>query len=209
MEVMGANERWKPIKGHEGYLISDFGRAMNGRNGKLMKPCRTSSGYLYIKCYGKNICIHKAVADAFVRKPEIGGKRLVVHHKDGNKDNNHHSNLMWLNDASHSKIHGISEAVRERQQCKYVGKDANGKITVWNSREEAKSNFNVTDDDFVFACLWDTTITDKHGMVWEINRVLEIQDGKGNTKWKSPRTIEQTKQERRVLDRYIKKQLKK
>lgn len=205
---MEANEVWKPIEGHKGYLISDHGRAMNARVGRILRPCETSSGYLYIRCNGKNICVHIAVADAFVPKPETEGKRLIVHHVNGNRHDNRAENLLWLSDENHLKIHGVKERVRKAKSQKYAGEDANGKIKVWNSREEAMSYFGVPFDTFTFAYLWDTTIKDKDGMEWKINRVLEIQDGNGNATWKTPRTIKQTKAERRVLDNYIKKTLK-
>lgn len=204
---MEANERWKPIEGHEGYLISDYGRAMNGRLNRELRPCLTSSGYKYIKCGDKNICIHKAVANAFIPKPESGGKRLVIHHKDGDRGNNHYTNLEWLTDVKHLQIHDASERVRRAKQERIAGEDENGKVRVWQSKAEAQAYFGLSKDEFTLSYLWKRRVADKDGMTWQLHRVLEIQDGKGNIKWKSPRTMTQTKEERRVLDNYIKKTL--
>lgn len=205
---MEANERWKPIEGHEDYLISDFGNAMNGRLNRELRPCLTSSGYKYIRCGDKNICIHRAVADAFIPKPEINGeKRLIIHHKDGDRGNNHYTNLEWLTDVKHLQIHDVSERVRKARQEKIAGEDENGKVRVWQSKEEAQAHFGLSKDEFILSYLWEKRVTDKDGMTWQLYRVLEIQNGKGETKWKCPRTEKHTKNERRVLDNYIKKSL--
>lgn len=189
---------------------------MNANTGKVLKPTANSSGYLTVNLSNgnltlehgykrKTVCVHKAVADAFLPMPK-SSEPMVIHHIDWNRENNRADNLIYVTAAEHQKIHGVTERVKEAKSQKFVGTDANGKIRKWNSREEIRSHFsNLTNDEFVFAYLWDTRVKDKDGMTWQIQRILELQDGKGNTTWRTPRTVEQTKEERRVLDNYIKK----
>lgn len=112
-------ETWKPIKGYEGkYAVSSEGRIKslpyicNGRwgkarmKGKVLQPVtNTHNGYQYICLVGDNrkkttYRYHRVVAEAFVDNPE--GKPCV-NHKDGNKYNNHPSNLEWVTHSENTR----------------------------------------------------------------------------------------------------------
>jgi hypothetical protein len=102
-------EIWKDIKGYEGkYQISNTGKVKSlqyhrGREARILKTRYTtrkgSHQYYYVmlskdnkvKC-GK---IHRLVAEYFVPNPEPETK-VYVNHKDGNKHNNHYTNLEWV-----------------------------------------------------------------------------------------------------------------
>jgi hypothetical protein len=116
-------EQWKPIKGYEDrYLISDHGRALVlphsrphpryknvlSRYGlKLLNPQSISAKYLQISLCGdgtkKKMYIHRLVIDAFILNPE---NKPECNHKDGNKLNNHASNLEWCT-TSENAIHAF------------------------------------------------------------------------------------------------------
>jgi hypothetical protein len=86
-------ELWKPIKGFEGvYDVSSFGRVKNKKKQTILKPCDGGIGYLHVCLRRRTIKVHKAVAEAFLQKTE--GKP-IINHKDGNKQNNHASNLEY------------------------------------------------------------------------------------------------------------------
>lgn len=95
-------EEWRDIKGYEGkYQISNYGnvRSLNyHRSGecKLMSPVLKKTGYYQINLHlngkYKSKMIHKLVADAFLENPD---NLPVVNHIDGDKTNNHVSNLEW------------------------------------------------------------------------------------------------------------------
>lgn len=99
-------EIWKEVKGWDGkYLISDHGRfkSINGKY-RVSRP----EGYITLGCIGfagyrevslrkpgivKKVRVHTLVAEHFIYKPSSSE---CVNHKDGNKENNHWSNLEWL-----------------------------------------------------------------------------------------------------------------
>lgn len=94
-------EQWRDIPGYEGlYEVSDHGRvrSMHGRRGSavhMLNPGRTN-GYLMVGlCKNKNkwqVTVHRLVMLAFVG--ESNG--LFTNHKDGNRSNNHLSNLEYV-----------------------------------------------------------------------------------------------------------------
>ncbi len=94
-------EKWKQIPGFEGkYVISNYGKAMALKgyyrpNEKRLKPELDRYGYhrytLKTANGPKHFLAHRLVMLAFVGKSD-----LTVNHKDGNKLNNHPSNLEYV-----------------------------------------------------------------------------------------------------------------
>lgn len=91
------------IKGTQAKLIEDFplyailetGHIYSFKTNKyLSKTLR--NGYEKLTLFNKDKCktfvVHRLVANAFIPNPE---NKLEVNHKDGNKLNNHISNLEW------------------------------------------------------------------------------------------------------------------
>lgn len=121
-----SGEMWRPIARLSGvYEVSDHGRIRRIHKkrgteiGWVLKPRLNSDGYPYVtmsKIDGSRICmqvIHKMVAEAFIGERPLG---YEIDHKDGDKENNHKSNLEYvtqLENLSRKKNLGLN-AVGER-----------------------------------------------------------------------------------------------
>lgn len=94
------NKQWKDIPGYEGiYQISEYGDI---KCKKILKGSISIKGYpcvhLCTNCITKWFFIHRLVATVFISNSNMA---LEVHHKDGNKLNNHYSNLEWISKKDH------------------------------------------------------------------------------------------------------------
>lgn len=80
------------------FEISTYGRLKNVKTNYIYNPSVLNTGYLSVRTTLGNrnnkihILVHKAVAYTFLENPN---NLPEVNHKDGNKENNHVSNLEW------------------------------------------------------------------------------------------------------------------
>ena len=121
-------ERWLPIPNWEDYHGSNFGRVKSCKRGKvkIMKPSLIRHGYLRVDLYkdGRQKCflVHRLVAELFIANPE--GKP-EVNHLDGDKLNNHVSNLEWTTsreNTQHALASRLSPLGEDRTQAKLTNK---------------------------------------------------------------------------------------
>lgn len=85
-------------------VVNKFHKERNGY--ALIKWSYDKDGYAYVKINNKKWLIHRLVYKLFISELQIN---LVVCHLDGNKTNNHFSNLLQTTQAiniSHKKMHG-------------------------------------------------------------------------------------------------------
>lgn len=104
-------EIWKDIKEYEGlYLVSNYGKVKSKR--KQRKPRLDKYGYPTVSLskngIKKHYKIHRLVAIAFLPNEY---NKPTVNHKDGNKENNHVSNLEW-NTVKENIIHASNTDLR-------------------------------------------------------------------------------------------------
>lgn len=90
-------EKWKEIKTHPRYCVSDHGRVKNIITNKFLSPRFTSGGYVSVALYENkkraDFKIHQLVTKYFMGdKPA----KLVINHKDGCKVNNNYLNLEYV-----------------------------------------------------------------------------------------------------------------
>lgn len=106
-------EVWKDIEGFPGYQVSSNGQIRCFRDfhgnitdkAHLLKPCTNKDDYYELTLYTiehKKVKkrIHRLVADAFLGpRPD-----LVVNHINGNKHDNHITNLEWVTPEENSRL---------------------------------------------------------------------------------------------------------
>jgi hypothetical protein len=117
-------ETWKTVPGHEHLMISDSGlvfvcerisKSIRTRNGieqtftsihkaRLVPSYLTKTGYkeiaVQINNKRKKYLVHRLVGLAFINGYDSD---LTINHLDGNKQNNHISNLEWISLADNTK----------------------------------------------------------------------------------------------------------
>lgn len=108
----------KRIEGFENYVITREGRVFNLLRKKWLRPSFDGSYYYFtLSKSGKRYFpkVHCLVADAFISK--INGKPYV-NHIDGDKSNNYHLNLEWVN-ARENMLHAYENGlIRKRKRIK-------------------------------------------------------------------------------------------
>ena len=129
------NELWVDVSGFEGvYQVSNFGRIKSLKresfgdhkksiSEKLLKIRISIGGYglVWLRSgnVGKGLSVHRLVCLSFI--PNLDNKK-EVNHKDGNKLNNHISNLEWVT-PSENQIHAYSIGLRKNKKgSKYKAK---------------------------------------------------------------------------------------
>lgn len=136
-------EIWKPVKNYEGlYEVSNYGRVKSlykgkRRNGKILKSHGNRDGYLKVLLYndGKHKWnyIHIIVAQSFIQNPN---NYTIVHHKDGNEQNNYVENLEWIDEDTHRRLHAEEQSKMVAQYDFNTGE----LIAIWESASECARN---------------------------------------------------------------------
>ena len=113
-------EQWKPIPMTGGkYEVSNHGRARtNNQRPGLLTLTKQKSGYRYVMVTQtngkpKNWRVHRLVEMLFIPNPS---GLTEVNHIDGNKDNNHVSNLEWCT-RSHNVKHSFDTGLKTVFMC--------------------------------------------------------------------------------------------
>jgi hypothetical protein len=117
-QSLGQGKRWAAVECADRYLVSDHGEVYSTvRKGRMLRQTTSPQGYLYVSLMvdsaPKKTLVHRLVSEAFVSGFEPG---FVVNHKDGDKKNNHYSNLEWCSygdNNDHARATGLSSALGE------------------------------------------------------------------------------------------------
>ncbi len=73
---MNFAERWVEIEEFSNYAVSDYGRVMNIRTGRILVQSINNNGYLWVTFYNNQgkftKTVHRIVSEAFLGKTPIG-----------------------------------------------------------------------------------------------------------------------------------------
>ena len=147
------------------YLVSDSGVVVN-RRGRVLKPGinpRTGYAQFVWRKNGKAVMryLHRLVAATFLENPHSAP---IVNHKDGNKLNNHVSNLEWVSyseNATHAYKTGLSRTTAIVAYTK-----TGDFVRMFKSEKEAMRFCGVSYNAGISNCLRGVTNT-AHGYVWK------------------------------------------
>lgn len=144
---------------HPSYSVSENGDVRNDRTGRILRPSSDVYGYLLVTLPGRrNTRIHHLVAESFIgprNAPEIN-------HIDGNKQNNHYSNLEYCSQRRNYE-HAIRTGLRTKNTNRKLTDDQIRYIkrkTEWayGEQSELARKWNVA-----IATVNDT----KRGRIWK------------------------------------------
>ena len=100
---------WRPVSGTR-YLVSDDGQLRHADTDQCRKLQRRGNGYVYCNFWRNRkltlATVHSLVAEAFLGPRPLGAQ---VRHLDGNRGNNHISNLAYgsaKENAADRELHG-------------------------------------------------------------------------------------------------------
>lgn len=90
-------ENWAPIEDFPGYSVSDHGRVRTDKTGRILRLSENQFGLLQVGMMRDGVQYHRSVpllvAKAFL--PELTGPFNTPINLDGDRHNNHVSNLAW------------------------------------------------------------------------------------------------------------------
>ena len=131
-------EQWRTISGFPNYQISNIGRVILIKSGKILKSRANTHGYQIIGLtsnYKQTMCqIHRLVALEFIENIE---NKPCVDHVDRNRVNNNINNLRWV---THQQNNMNSTKSTNNKSSQYRG-------VCWDKRGkkwESKINLNHT-----------------------------------------------------------------
>lgn len=110
-------EVWKETK-YKNYLVSNYGRVMskgdiNNRykhnDDWILTPADNGHGYLFVNINGKQIYVHRLVAETFIPNPNNYSE---VNHKNENKNDNSVDNLEWC-DRKYNASYSLAIKVKQ------------------------------------------------------------------------------------------------
>jgi len=126
-------EVWKDIEGYKGlYQVSDLGRvkSLKQEKDRILKPWKSTGGYLVVELNQKKVKIHRLVAITFLNK--IFNKEYV-NHINGISSDNRVQNLEWCT-SSENRIHSFKIGTAKIPKLKGE-QSPNSKITEIEAKE--------------------------------------------------------------------------
>ena len=129
---------WKVIHERQNYSVSSNGEIRNNKTGRILKLYLGTSGYYQVMLGRKTVplYVHRLVAQAFIENPD---NHPQVDHINGIKTDNRVENLRWVSVSDNCWNFGYKERIENRK--KKIIATNNGKVIIFNSRDEAAAYF--------------------------------------------------------------------
>ncbi len=126
------------------YLVCENGFIINEKTGKQLRPQNNGNGYLKVSLrINKKECqkyVHRLVAECFIEKTSD-----QVNHKDGNKSNNHVSNLEWVTNAE-NQVHAHKTGLKNNGNQLWNGKFSEEQINeIFNLKETGMKQYLIAE----------------------------------------------------------------
>jgi homing nuclease of hnh family with numod4 and ienr domains len=149
------------------YDVYEDGRVYSYKTNKFLKHDISKKGYAHVVLDNKKWKVHRLVAYLFIPNPNY--ENLMINHKDGNKLNNHVSNLEWCTayeNNKHARDTGLNN-VSKSNHDRWNDIDFRHKTSqnISKGLKYHKSNVGEKNPKFRYR------IFDKYGKQWLISDV--------------------------------------
>lgn len=142
----------KKIRGFEDFLATPDAKIYSIKNNTyLTQRLNVKDGYYRVNIHKKHYFVHRIIADTFLSQPQFD--QTQVNHIDGNKSNNHVSNLEWCS-PSDNMIHCAkmySTNSNKKAVCQ-IDKDTGNVIREFSGVKDAMRITGVNSGSIVGVC---------------------------------------------------------
>lgn len=109
----------KDIRNIDGYKITECGKVFSTIRNRFRKNQIKEDGYEVLMIKGNMYRVHRLVAENYIPNPD---NKPCVNHIDGNKGNNHYTNLEWCTHSENNK-HAYDTGLRSSDSIKLHTED--------------------------------------------------------------------------------------
>lgn len=152
------------ILGYEGYYrITEDGAVYSVRANRFIKPFHKNGNHgeksylripLQVKSKKKKFFVHRLVAYTYIGQPL--DDEYVVNHKDGNKLNNHYTNLEWVT-KSENNYHAIAIGLSKGYNGTKQKRNTSGYVGVTHCGNRWKAQIRIK-NELIYLGLYDTKV---------------------------------------------------
>lgn len=159
------------------WQISSFGFVKNLKKNFILKPQKTSTGYLHLKLDQDRTSVHKLVANSFIINPNPSFY-TQINHIDGNKTNNNVLNLEFCT-ARYNSLERDKNSNLRIKSSKYPGVYKLKNKNLWCAVAEINGQRHVktSRDEYEMYVFWKSFIPEEElkTIKFDIRKVLKTK----------------------------------